>query len=444
MVSKVAPFLQVDGDPFPFVDQATGHIMWMVDGYTTMANYPYSERESLSDLTADSLSTAGRTAKQPNDQINYIRNSVKATVDAYTGKVTLYDWDSTDPVLKAWSKTFPGLLTPANKMPQDVLDHVRYPEDLFEVQRALIGSYHVDSPVTFYNVGDKWTVPADPADATANQPPYYVLAAAPDGSSNAPEFQLTSPMIVNNRQNLAAYISVNSNPGPDYGKFTVLTVPTSTNTNGPEQVFNILNTNSVITKDLSLFNTTGGGSRVRYGNLLTLPVGNSFLYVEPLYIEGTGSAAFPSLQRVLVVYGNDKIGYASNLAGALSNLNDSQVGVTISNPGSNTSSSPPPSSSTSPPPSSSTSPSTSTPPATGTVNSVLSQLDSALSKLQDDYKSGNLAAIGADQQLILDLTQQYQKLRSPTPSSGATLSGSSPPKTPSTSAARTPASSASR
>ncbi len=121
--------------------------MWMVDGYTTMANYPYSEQESLSTLTSDSLSATDKTASQPNDQINYIRNSVKATVDAYTGKVTLYQWDAADPVLKTWMKVFPNLVKPQSAMPQSVLEHVRYPEDLFEIQRALIASYHVDDPV---------------------------------------------------------------------------------------------------------------------------------------------------------------------------------------------------------------------------------------------------------------------------------------------------------
>ena len=219
MVSKVAPFLTVDGDPYPVVDPTTGHIVWMVDGYTTMSNFPYAQQESLAALTSDTLTKTDKTAAQPNKDINYIRNSVKATVDAYTGKVSLYDWAPTDPVLNAWMKAFPGLVQPQSAMPASLVAHVRYPQDLFEVQRSLIGSYHVTDPVTFYNVGDKWTVPTDPdpAAAGANQAPYYVLASAPAGSSSVPQFQLTSPMIVNNRQNLAAYVSVDSDPGRTTG-----------------------------------------------------------------------------------------------------------------------------------------------------------------------------------------------------------------------------------
>ena len=152
MVQKAAPFLKVDGDPYPIVDQATGDITWIVDGYTTMDNYPYSQRNSLSSLTNDALAEANRTAKQPSDQINYIRNSVKATVDAYTGKVTLYQWDTSDPILNSWMKIFPNLVEPRSAIPTAVLDHVRYPQDLFKVQRTLLGSYHVNDPVAFYNV----------------------------------------------------------------------------------------------------------------------------------------------------------------------------------------------------------------------------------------------------------------------------------------------------
>jgi hypothetical protein len=405
-VQKVAPYLKVDGDPYPIVDSSTGHIVWIVDAYTTIDNYPYSERNSLSSLTSDSLSTTGKTASQPNDEINYIRNSVKATVDAYTGKVTLYQWDTSDPVLKAWMKVFPGTVKPKADMPKSVLSHVRYPEDLFEVQRSLLGTYHVDDPVTFYNVGDKWTVPTDPADTTANQPPYYVLASPPGGTSNAAQFQLTTPMIVNSKQNLAAYISVNSDPGPDYGKITVLKVPTGTVIQGPEQIANVLTTNSVITKDLSLFNTPGGGSSVVHGNLLTLPVGDSFLYVEPLYVQAAqGRGSYPTLQRVLVVYG-DKIGYASDLAGALANLGTGPVGISLSNPGTTTPTPTPSASPSSPAPGTSTSPGPTAPAVPGQA-ALLAELNSAFADLQAAYKSGDFAKVGAAQEKVQQLVQQY-------------------------------------
>jgi uncharacterized protein len=433
ILQKVAPFLQVDSDPYPIVDSSSGDIVWMIDGYTTLSNYPYSEKQSLSSLTNDTLTATNKTAAQPNDSINYIRNSVKATVDAYTGKVTLYQWDTQDPVLKAWMKIFPKLVQPKSSMPQSILSHVRYPEDLFEVQRATLAQYHVTDPVTFYNVGDKWTVPSDPTDpsANANQPPYYVLATPPGTTSNNAQFQLTSPMNVNNSTYLAADVSVDSDPGSNYGKITVLQLPRgSSAVQGPEQIFNVLSGNAVITKDLSLFNTAGGGSTVLHGNLLTLPIGNSFLYVEPLYTQGTGGGGtYPILSRVIVVYG-DIIGYGATLSDALYNLSHPPVGVTLSGVNGNT---PTPSTTPTPTPTG-TSTGTSSPTATATsstsLDAVLNQLDAAYIKLQSDYKTGNLATIGQDQQTIATLLQQYAALRassSTTPSSTPSASASPSP-----------------
>ena len=413
-VEKVAPFLTVDGDPYPAV--VDGRVQWIVDGYTTMANYPYSERQSLSDLTTDSLTATNRTASQANSDINYIRNSVKATVDAYSGKVTLYQWDD-DPVLRSWMKVFPNLIQPKSSMPGSVLAHVRYPQDLFEVQRKQLEQYHVDDARQFYNVADKWTVPNDPYldSATVAQPPYYVLANAPASTGAKPQFQLTTPMKVNNSTNLAAYITVNSDPGPDYGKMTVLKVPNSTVIQGPEQIANTFNSNATISQNITLLNS--GGSQVLHGNLLTLPIGNSFLYAEPLYVQASGSTGYPILQRVLVAYG-DKIGYAANLADALDNLSRGPVGVSLlngglGNTGGQTSS---PAPSTSPPATSSPSSGPTTPPVTGSQAQLVQQLNAALAKLQTAYQSGDFAAIGQAQADVQRLTTAYLKAQSATPS----------------------------
>ena len=413
-IQKVAPFLTVDGDPYPVV--VGGRIQWIVDAYTTMSNYPYSEKESLASLTSDTLTATSRTAAQANRQINYIRNSVKATVDAYDGTVHLYAWDPTDPVLKAWRKAFPGLVADKSTMPQDVSAHVRYPEDLFEVQRGLLAQYHVDNPVTFYNQRDKWTVPADPSNNTTNQPPYYVLASDPSGKTAGAQFQLTTPMKVNNRQNLAAFMSVDSDPGPNYGKMTVLRVPSGSVVAGPEQVYNNFNTTTTISKDITLL--SGTGSTVIHGNLLTLPIGQTFLYVEPLYVQGSTNG-FPILRRILVQYGG-KIGYAASLSEALKNLDQPVVGQSI-----DTTSGQSPGSSTSPttsPPSTTHPPSTSPAPGPSVnpdLDGVLQKLDTAFTELQDAYKSGDLARIGQAQADVQKWTEQYLKLRasaSPTPS----------------------------
>ena len=438
MVQKVAPFLKVDGDPYPIVDQGSGHIVWMVDGYTTMANYPYSSRQSLSDLTNDSLATTNKTAKQPDDTINYIRNSVKATVDAYTGEVKLYAWDDTDPVLKAWRSVFPDLVQNADKMPTDIREHVRYPEDIFEVQRAMLTQYHVDDPVTFYNVGDKWTVPDDPTNTSGSQPPYYILGAPPNATAatgDESEFQLTSPMNVNSSTYLAAYMSVNNDPDPaNYGKITVLRLPKGTQAvQAPEQVYNKITTDGTITKDLTFFNSPGGGSTVIHGNLLTLPLGSSFLYVEPLYNRSSSgsSGTYPVLVRVIVVYG-DRIGYGASLADALSDFlpghSTGQTLANINNGNGNNNGSPTttPTTGSTPPPSSSGS---STPPPTTTPGSVtVTELGQAEAALQAALKSGDYERIGAAQARLNELLQQYLE-QNPPSSAGSpspSPSGSSP------------------
>jgi uncharacterized membrane protein (UPF0182 family) len=420
-VEKVAPFLTVDGDPYPAV--IDGRVQWIVDGYTTIANYPYSERQNLSDLTTDSLTATNRTASQANSEVNYIRNSVKATVDAYSGKVTLYQWDD-DPVLRSWMKVFPNLVQPKSSIPGSVLAHIRYPQDLFEVQRKVLEQYHVDDPRQFYNVADKWTVPNDPyLDSAVAQPPYYVLASAPGSHGGRPQFQLTTPMKVNNSTNLAAYITVNSDPGPNYGHMTVLRVPSSTVIQGPEQLANTFSSNATISKDISLLDS--GGSQVIHGNLLTLPIGDSFLYVEPLYVQASGSTGYPILQRVLVAYG-DKIGYAGNLADALANLSRGSVGASLIDGNSNGGQTSSPAPSTSPPATSSPGTGPTTPPATGSQAQTVQQLNAALARLQAAYRSGDFAAIGQAQADVQRLTTQYLKNQSTTPAKPTPKPSSSP------------------
>jgi uncharacterized membrane protein (UPF0182 family) len=392
IVEKVAPFLTVDGDPYPFVDSQSGHIMWMVDGYTTMANYPYSERQSLSDLTHTSLRQG-----QKDTQINYIRNSVKATVDAYDGTVKLYAWGQDDPVLKAWMSVFPGLISPASAMPASVQTHVRYPQDLFDVQRALLAQYHVDDPIAFYNGSDRWAVPDDPfSPGLGQQPPYYVLANSPGAADDAtvPQFQLTSPMRVNNSQNLAAYISADSDPGADYGRLTVLRVSDPAAVQGPAQVANTFRTDTTIAANIKLLSGGGNESSVIHGNLLTLPLGKSFLYVEPLYAAST----YPTLQRVLVSYGNN-LGFGATLADALSDFEPGKtLGHTLNTPGTGIQNGSGSGSPTSTPtqPSGSNSSSAHPPPSTS-VDQLLDELATAQANLNAAYDTHDAAKIGAAQ-----------------------------------------------
>ena len=315
-VAKVAPWLTLDGDPYPAI--VDGKITWIIDGYTTSAGYPYSQSTSLATATNDALTanSASITA-QSNRTVNYIRNSVKATVDAYDGTVTLYQWDTKDPVLKTWMKAFPNTVKAKGTMSKSLLEHVRFPEDMFRVQRDILSSYHVKSAAAFYGGQDFWRVPRDPSTFGANagaQPPYYMTVQMPGAAK--PTFSLTTPFVPRGgRENLSAFAAVNSTAGADYGKITVLQLPRSTNIAGPSQVASNFEAKPEVANALSLLRQ--GGSDVVLGNLLTLPVGNGLLYVQPVYVRATGnSSAYPLLQKVLVSFG-DVIGFDSSLKGAL-------------------------------------------------------------------------------------------------------------------------------
>jgi uncharacterized membrane protein (UPF0182 family) len=309
-VEKAAPFLEVDGDPYPAV--IDGRVTWILDGYTTSDSYPYAEQMQLGEAAADALTGTGTTAL-PNETFNYIRNSVKATVDAYDGTVTLYEWDQEDPVLQTYMKAFPGVVEPRESMDDELVSHVRYPEDLFKVQRDILTRYHVDEPIAFYEGSDRWQIPDDPTRNTdQDQPPYYILAQRP-GDDEA-SFQLTSALNAFQRDNLSAFISASSAPDT-YGEIQVLQLPGNTPFRGPGQVQNAFTTNNQVRPDLTLFESES--SNAVFGNLLTLPIGDAgLLYVEPLYVEGADESGFPLLQRVLVNFG-DRIGYANTLSEAL-------------------------------------------------------------------------------------------------------------------------------
>ncbi|WP_242611380.1 UPF0182 family protein [Blastococcus saxobsidens] len=322
-VEKVAPFLEVDGDPYPAV--IDGRVTWILDGYTTSDFYPYSEQMQLGEAVADALTGTGTTAL-PNQTVNYIRNSVKATVDAYDGTVTLYAWDEEDPVLRTFMKAFPGVVEPKSEMGEELISHVRYPEDLFKVQRDILTRYHVDDPIAFYEGSDRWQIPDDPTrNVEENQPPYYILAQRP-GDDEA-TFQLTSALNAFQRENLSAFISASSAP-ETYGDLQVLQLPGNTPFRGPGQVQNAFITNNQVRPDLTLFDSAN--SDAVFGNLLTLPIGDAgLLYVEPLYVESTGEGGFPLLQRVLVNFG-DRIGYANTLSEALDQVFGDGAGVVAS------------------------------------------------------------------------------------------------------------------
>jgi uncharacterized membrane protein (UPF0182 family) len=328
-VAKVAPWLTLDGDPYPAV--VDGKITWIIDGYTTSSGYPYAQGTSLSSATQDALTANSNSiTAQQNQKVSYIRNSVKATVDAYNGTVTLYQWDEKDPVLKSWMKAFPKTVQPKSAISKDLFEHLRYPEDLFRVQRDILSSYHVKDAASFYGGQDFWRVPSDPSTFGGNagvQPPYYLTLKLPN--QKEPAFSLTTPFVPRGvRENLTAFAVVNSKPGADFGKITVLQLPRSTAISGPSQIASNFEAKPEVANTLSLLRQ--GGSDVVLGNLLTLPVGGGLLYVQPVYVRATSnSAAYPLLQKVLVSFG-DQIGFDSSLKGALDQVFGGNSGTSAS------------------------------------------------------------------------------------------------------------------
>jgi uncharacterized membrane protein (UPF0182 family) len=445
-VEKVAPYLTLDGDPYPSV--VDKRIVWIVDGYTTTRQFPYSQVTSLRDVTSDSVTQRNSNVVALDAQdINYIRNSVKATVDAYTGAVTLYAWDDTDPVLRTWMKIFPGTIKPLRDMSGSLMSHVRYPEDLFKVQRTMIGRYHVTDANSFFGGQDFWQVPADPTDNDASpglQPPFYFSVQMPD--QQRPTYSLTSTFIPQSsgqqtRNVLTGYLAVSSDAGsqagvrgPDYGRLRLLQLPKDTSVPAPGQVQANFTADAVVSNQLNILGggRTGSGSRLEYGNLLTLPLAGGLLYVEPVYLRSSvGSTSVPLLQKVLVSY-NSNIGYADSLQCALdqafnarqpgstnSTLCAGDTGTSGTNPNPGTGGS----ATTTPPTSGSSSPR----PSTGGTQSAQQQLQQALEDAQAAYargqaalKTGNWTAYGKAQQDLGDALQRAAEAE-------RQLAGSSPP-----------------
>jgi uncharacterized membrane protein (UPF0182 family) len=309
MVEKVAPWLTVDSDPYPAV--VDGRIKWILDGYTVTDKYPLSQRESLEEMTDDSLQENTGFQTLPTDEINYLRNSVKATVDAYDGTVSLYEWDEEDPILQAWSEVFPDTVEPKDQIPDSLLEHLRYPEDLFKAQRFQFQRYHETSASAWFEGSSRWEVPSDPQRTTRLQPPYRLFTDTGEGET----WSLTSVYVPRDKENnLAAYMAVNSDATTDdYGKVSVLQLPNEP-TGGPLQIANTFATNEDVSESLLPY-TTGDADRVP-GNLLTVPIGNEFMYVQPVYTRRAGESNFPILRFVLVSY-EGNVGIGETLRGAI-------------------------------------------------------------------------------------------------------------------------------
>ncbi|RNE59065.1 UPF0182 family protein [Cryobacterium tepidiphilum] len=405
-VQKVAPYLTLDSDAYPSV--VDGRIKWIIDGYTTSATYPYSTPVGLSEAITDTETPAKPFAL---DQINYIRNSVKATVDAYDGSVTLYAWDAEDPLLKTWQKIFPSSLKPMSEMSGDLMSHVRYPADMFKVQRSVLTEYHVTDAGSFYSHDDEWAVPNDPVSAagdTIPQPPYYLTMQMPGQES--PSYSLYTTFIpassgTTSRNVLTGYLAVNADAGSKdgtrakgYGSLTLLTLPKDDTVPGPGQVQAKFNADPVVSQALNLLKQ--GQSKVTNGNLLTLPVGGGLLYVQPVYVQSTGNTSYPLLQKVLVAFG-DQIAFEDTLDKALDVLFGGDSGANAGDTDVPPSTTPPSTGGGTPKPGT-TPPSTGNPTTDAKLANLLQVARQAIADKDAALKKGDFAAYGAADKKLSD------------------------------------------
>ncbi|MFF4358315.1 UPF0182 family protein [Streptomyces sp. NPDC001604] len=402
-VEAVAPWLTIDGDAYPAV--VHGRIQWIVDAYTTTNGYPYASRTTLGDTTADSLTATNtnRAVVAQQNQVNYIRNSVKATVDAYTGEVKLYQWDTADPVLKTWMKAFPGTVKPKQDISHELQAHFRYPQDLFKVQRELLSRYHVTDAQTFLTGSEVWQVPDDPTNKSGNAvPPYYLSMKMPGQTSQA--FSLTTTFTPNGRDNLSAFMAVDADASTsDYGKIRILKLPTSTTVDGPKQVQSKFNSEQNIAAAIKLLK--GGDSDIEYGNLLTVPLDGGLLYVEPVYVRG-GGLKYPLLRKVLVTYGGNTA-FEDTLGQALDKVFGAESSTT-----------PPSDTGTNPPPTA----------GNPTVQQALNDAQKAFDAGQEALKKGDWQAYGQAQKDLQDALKRAEDAQSKAgrASGGGSKSSSSP------------------
>jgi uncharacterized membrane protein (UPF0182 family) len=295
-VARLAPFLGQDRDPYLVLHN--GHLVWIVDCYTTSDHFPYSQRNS--------------------EGINYIRNSVKVVVDAYTGAVDFYIADPADPIIRTWQRIFPAMFKPMSAMSDDLRQHIRYPEDYFLIQADIYRTYHMTDPVVFYNREDQWGFPRENyADETVPMQPYYVIMRLPGETHD--EYILMLPMVPENRgtvrDNMISWLAARCD-GTDYGHLFEFAFSKDRLFYGPYQIQARINQNPDISQQYSLWNQMG--SKVILGNLLVFPIENALLYVEPLYIRAQ-NGQLPELQRVIAAY-SDRIVMGSDLGSTLNAL----------------------------------------------------------------------------------------------------------------------------
>jgi uncharacterized membrane protein (UPF0182 family) len=432
-VRKAAPFLRFDGDPYPVI--LGGRIVWIYDAYTTSSRYPYAQRADTSRLSA--------TSELAGDNFNYIRNSIKVVIDAYTGDMTYYVVDPSDPIARAYRKAFPQLFTDGTEVEPQLREHFRYPEDLFKVQTNMFGLYHITNPGDFYNRTDAWDIaqkpgvvasaaPVGPAPGPALQPvrakeermePYYLLMNLPN--SDEPDFLILQPFVPfsrdDSRKDMTAFMVAKSDPS-EYGALEAFVMPRERPIDGPALVNARINQDPVISQQITLLSTAG--SDVRLGNLLVIPVEQSLLYVQPLYVQAEGTP-LPQLKRVIAVFG-DQVVMEESLEEALTRIFGGSP-PTLEEQGRNQGGQATPAPVTATP--------GGQPPVTGGVNPTVSDL---LRQAEAKFETANQALSRGDLAgYQRDINDAQGLIRRATEAAGATFAATPPATTTSTTARAT-------
>ena len=422
-VSKAAPFLSLDADPYPVL--LNGHIDWVQDAYTTSDNYPYSQNADTSALPSGS---------GLNQNLNYVRNSVKVLIDAYTGKMTFYVMDPKDPIIQTYEKAFHGMFTPASEMSPTLRQHIRYPEDIFTLQATMYGKYHITNAQSFYSAADAWALSPSPGSGSPSQPLQTTLTTNAQGQEvSTGQLQRMAPLYQEMQvpgqtkqsftlldafvpisgqsqiQTLSGFMIAGSDPG-DYGKLQMFVTPRDQPVQGPSIVAAKIDATKAVSQQISLLNQNG--SSVQLGNVLMIPIANSLLYIQPLYVQSSRNT-FPELQQVIAVYGNQPAAIGATLSDALTTLFAAPVSTTPGGSGS---------------PGEALSPQ---------VRALLNAAQQAYVQGQADLKAGNLGAYQNDIQTLESNLQEVQQLTGGTvtpTTSGASTTTTSPSTTTTTSA----------
>jgi uncharacterized membrane protein (UPF0182 family) len=392
-IGAIAPFLRLDRDPYLVVDQ--NNLYWVQDAYTTTDRIPYSH---------------------PLNGVNYIRNSVKVVVDAYSGETTFYAVQPDEPVLKAYAAVYPHLFTPIDRMPATLRAHLRYPEDMFSLQARAYLRYHITDPQQFYRKEDQWDIPTEIL-GSADQPlqPYYVIARLP-GGSQAEEFMLILPFVPLNRTNAIAWLAARSD-GANYGKLVSYRFPSTESVPGPTQVERRIDSDARVSQQLTLWNQSG--SRVIRGNLLMIPIGSADMFFEPLFLAATGGAGeIPQLKRVVVVNG-DQVVMEPTLSRAIDVLfgraQPSGLDSTAAPSTGATATPVPGAGRTATPAAAGTPAPNQAPPVSGDVASLVSQAQASYDRAQQLLRAGDFSGYGTEIAHLKAILDRLTRLTGATP-----------------------------